>query len=349
MARYIRDYKVTFLVNAQKSKKIVYSTIDANNPLHLTFSVPYEEGKLTSDLTMSIYNMSPSSQKLLQSEDVKVMLEVGSRDTDNPLEVKTVPIFIGSIVDPVVTNSSSSDHVTRIKARAGYELNEIQVSASLESTTKRGAVKSVLDNVIPKTNGMLSYNIKALSPQANEDISNAGRQKLLREMDQPFKAGYSYSGTAGDCLNSLLTQFNLEASITQGGTVVIHQKSQSIQTNSFTVGINTGLLTIPNPVTNKTAQTQADPRNTKGYTFKTLLLPELKLNDRITVDHPNVETEENLIISKIVFSGGYEASHWYSTVTADIETSEDSKKGIADHNLGTSKEGTNYFKLLTED
>lgn len=344
MAKYVRDYKVTFLANRDVNNKLIYTSIDKVNPLHTTFSVGYEVGKPESKLELSIYNMSEASKRLLQAEDVKVLLEVGARDTEKE-DVTLSTLFIGTVSDPLSTNSTSADHVTRIKAISGYDIKEIQLSGNIPGTiTKLKAIETICSDIVEKSGGMVNYDLQYLKEGGE---SNTTRDRLLQDLKEVYKDGYSYEGTAFKCLDDIIRNFNLEATMRSNGTIKIHKQGHSELTTIFEVNVDNGLLTIPQPVANKHGQANSDPRRAEGYSFKTLLIPDINVNDRVKVSHPSIEVKDNLVVQSIKFSGGYEASHWYSTVRADFESEEDANKNIAEYKL-SSEQDVNYYKLLTE-
>ena len=344
MAKYIRDYKVTFLIAREGNNKLIYTSIDKVNPLHVTFSVGYEEGKPESKMELNIYNMSPASRKLLANEDVKVMLEVGTRDTTKS-KVSLNKLFLGTVSEPLSTNTSASDHVTRIKANSGFEITSTQIGVSLEpGATKRKVIETICSEIESNSGGMLRFNLSYI--QEGGDYNNT-RTAMMKELDAVTKTGYSYTGTADTALRDVLRNFNLEYSMRTGGEIKVHKRGHTESSDLFTLTLDNGLLTVPQPVANKASQSPGDPRKTKGFTFKSLITPQIKINDRISVKHPQIEIKKNLIVQKIKFSGGYEASHWYSTIQANFESEEDAEKSIAENKL-SSEQDVNYYKLLTE-
>lgn len=344
MAKYVRDYKVTFLVNGDGRNKLVYTSIDKANPLHTTFSVGYETGKPESKLELSIYNMSEASRSFLQAEDVKVLLEVGTRDTEEE-SITLSTLFIGTVSDPLSTNSTNADHVTRIKATSGYDIKEIQLSGNIPGTiTKLKAIETICSEIVEKSGGMVNYDLQYLKEGGESNIT---RDKLLQDLKEVYKDGHAYEGTAFKCLDDIIRNFNLEATMRSNGTIKIHKQGHSETTTIFEVGIDNGLLTVPQPVANKQGQAKSDPRRAEGYSFKSLLIPDINVNDRVRVAHPSIEIKDDLVVQSIKFSGGYEASHWYSTIRADFESEEDTNKNIAEYKL-SSEQDINYYKLLTE-
>lgn len=346
MAKYIRDYTITFLTDGDSSSKLVYTTIDKKNPLHITFSASYDVGKPTASAELSVYNMSPASRRLLQSQDVKVMIEVGTRDVarldDSPSMSK---IFIGTVSEPLHTNTTNSDHVTRIKATSGYDIKEVVLDNRIEgSVTKLGVIEKICADIESKCYGMVRFNLSYL--KNSEGSTNKTRNKLLEDLKEVHPDGYSYTGSAQNCLNEVIRDLLLESSIKSDGTIKLHKQSHSEGLEVFNIDQSNGLLTIPQPVANKTGQANSDPRVVKGYSFKTLLLPQLSVNDRVNVNHPAFNINSDLIVQSVKFSGGYESSQWYSTIKANFESDEDAEKNIAEYSLG-SDQNINYYKLLT--
>lgn len=343
MAKYIRDYRVTFLVDRDGANKLVYTSINKKNPLHVTFSVGYDVSKPVSKLELSIYNMSPASRKLLQAEDVRILLETGTRDTsDEKITMNT--IFIGTVSEPLHTSTSNSDHVTRIKANSGYDIKEIQLSKSIAGPlTKLKVIQTMCKDIEDSSYGMIRFNLNYLE---NKGASNPTRDKMLQDLKAVYLDGYSYSGTADTCLRDLIRNFNLEMTMRNNGTIKLHKQNHTEDVVVFEIGLDNGLLTVPQPVANKEGQALSDPRVAKGYSFKSLIVPQINVNDRVRVNHPSVPLKSDLIVQSIKFSGGYEASHWYSTIKANFDSDEDANKNIAEYKL-SSEQDINYYKLLT--
>ena len=346
MAKYIRDYTITFLTDGDSSNRLIYTTIDKKNPLHITFSASYDVGKPTGTLELNIYNMSPASRRLLQSQDVKVMVEVGTRDTerldDKPSMSK---VFIGTVSEPLSTNTTNSDHVTRIKATSGYDIKEVTLANNIQGPiTKLGAIEKVCADIESKCYGMVKFDLSYL--KEGKGASNSTRSKMFEDLKDLHQDGYSYTGTAQNCLNEVIRDFLLESSVRSDGTIKIHKQNHSEAVNVFNIDQSNGLLTIPQPIANKSGQANSDPRVVKGYSFKTLLLPQINVNDRVKVTHPAFGVNSDLIVQSVKFSGGYESSQWYSTIKANFESDESAEKNIAEYSLGTAQD-INYYKLLT--
>ena len=343
MAKFLRDYKVTFLVEGDKNNKLIYSTIDAKNPLHVTFSTSYDVAKPTSKLELNIYNMSPASKKLLQAPDVKVLLEVGVRDTTKE-GVALNTLFLGTVSEPIQTNSSSSDHVTRIKATSGYEIKQLQLSNSLDSPkSKLQVIQSICSDIQRKSGGMVTFDLSYL---LTGGYNNSTRDEMFRTLEEVYPDGFSYQGTADTCLRDVLRDLNLEYSMKKGGVIRIHKQNHTEGQLAFTFSKDNGLLSTPQPVSVKSGQSGGDPRRSEGYTFKSLLVPQINVNDRIRIKDSNLDIKDDLIVQNVKFSGGYEASHWFSNIKANFDTSEDPNKNIAEYKI-SSKQDINYYKLLT--
>ncbi len=346
MAKYIRDYKVTFLIARDGVNKLIYTSINKKHPLHVTFSVDYDVSKPVSKLELNIYNMSPASRKLLQEEDVKVLLQTGTRDTNKPHDSEPLlnTIFVGTVSEPLSTKTTNSDHVTKIKATSGYDIKEIQLSVDVPGkVTKLEVIEKVCQRIADLSYGMIRFDLSYLKEGGK---SNKTRDQMILELQDRYKDGFSCSGTADNCLRDITRNFNLETSMRNDGTIKLHKQNHSEAESVFTISLDNGLLTIPQPIANKAGQANSDPRVAKGYSFKSLIVPEINVNDRVRVNHPSVTIKDDLIVQSIKFSGGYEASHWYSTIKAHFDSDESAVRNIAEYKL-SSDQDIDYYKLIT--
>ena len=198
MARYIRDYHIRFLVDGNRT--LEYTSIDIERPLHVKFKVNYGDKK--SKLSLNIANMSPESRNILQSDDVKILLRVGFRDTEKPGQVDLKTLFLGTVDQDLVTNTKGADHDTKISASEGYEMSEIKIQSSFPpGTTHVEVIEDLMKDVVNASGGMVTFDSTELN-----DLN----------ITQTYKKGHSLSGVADKVLDKLLITHNLKSTIAQG-------------------------------------------------------------------------------------------------------------------------------------
>ena len=327
MARYIRDYHVRFLIDGQKT--LEYTSIGKERPLHVKFKVAY--GETTSKMSLSIFNMSAESRAKLQADDVKVLLQVGFRDTEDPEKVDLKTLFLGTVNAGITTDTKSADHETKITAAEGYELKEIVVQSSFPPlTTHVEVIDALMAQVVTASGNMVTYD--------SSELNGLG-------ITQVYKKGHSLSGVADKVLKTLLTTHNLKSTVAQG-ILRIKRAGKSIQTRTYKFDQTSGLLDVPKPLAQKAAQTQSNPLPTKGYKFKVLLTPELVPDAYVELRHPDLGPDPVIVIvEKVSHSGGYESNEWYSTVEGLLPSEGKTENSIADKK--TKASDTAYREKLT--
>lgn len=331
MARYLRDYRVDFVIDGKTNRTLTYSTENTNNPLHIQFSCSIEQGP--SRLNLQIFNISPESRRLLQSEDIKVRLQVGFREDHRPNVVNLKTMFIGS-VDPtssVTTNSVQADHVTSITATEGYIIREVKLNISAgEGSTHTQIIKDIVNQVIKKSGGMLTADFSDL------DSLN---------ISAVYAKGTSVVGVADKVLTDRLKMHDLIYTISKG-VLRVHRLGVDLRSRVHEVSLDTGLLSTPKPTSISQGQALSDPKSTKAYSFTSLLNPELAPLERVSLRHKDLEKDIELVVDSVVHSGGYEANQWYTKVNAHFEYTVDTNKSIATASQKKGQSEIDYFKIF---
>ncbi len=334
--RYIRDYKITFLVDGDSvTEKLVYSSVEQVSrglrPQHIKFTTSYGTGP--SVLKLSIFNMSPVSRFKLQSQDVKVLVEVGFRDTEFPDSVTLATVFLGEVSGPLTTTTTAADHETKIIAKDGSALNDLKISTSFPPGTSHMAViKSLMEDVTEASGGMVRYD--------SSEIDALGITKV-------YKKGHTITGVVLPTLTKLLSTFNLDFVVAQG-ILRIRKEGKSIVQNTVHFSTESGLLTVPKPTAQKAGQVKSDSLPTKGFKFKVLLSPELVPTSRVSVTHQILGDDPiEMIVNKVTHKGGYESNEWFTEIEAVIESDEIATT-IAKGRVQPTEENIEYHKLLTQ-
>jgi hypothetical protein len=278
--------------------------------------------------------MSPSSRLLLQSEDIKIRLQVGYRRSSRPDLINLQTIFLGSIDPniPIVTEVKGADHITRVSATDGYIIREYKVHLDApEGVSHTQVIKDIVNKIASYSGGMLTTDFSELD--------------ALRIQDTYVK-GTSIVGVADKVLEERLSMHNLSYS-TSLGALKIYKEGFSTRTKVHEVSIGSGLLSIPKPTVLRAGRALSDPRSTKAYCYTSLLNPDLVPLDRVKLIHESVPARHSLIIDSVTHYGGYEENQWYSKVNAHFEFQEDPDKSISEAQQKNNQSEIKYFDLLT--
>lgn len=321
MAQYIRDYHIRFLIEGNKT--LDYTSVGQERPMHVKFKVGY--GEKLSKLSLSIFNMSSESRKRIQSDDVKVRVQVGLRDTEKPGKIELKTLFLGSVNKDIFTTTSSADHETRITAAEGYSLKELKVNTSYPyGSSHTDVINDICKQTAEASGGMITYD--------SSGIDSLG-------ITQKYKKGHTLSGVAEHLLDKLLITHNLKFKVAQG-TLRITKQGRTPLSRIHKFNIQSGLLTAPKPIAQKNAQAQSNPLPTKGYRFKTILSPEVIPESWVEVTDPITNEVLTLIVEKVRHTGAYEANEWYTEIEATLEAAEIQSNVIAENK--TKSTGINY-------
>ena len=330
MPRYLRDYRVDLLVDGKQSSIITYSTENTQNPLHISFNCKFGNGP--AEMTLDIFNMSPVSRSLLQSDDIKVRLQVGYRESEKPDVINLQTMFLGTCHTPLMTDVKGGDHQTKLFVTDGYELQELKVNLEAKpDTTHVQVIKDIVNQIVSQSGGMLSADFTELDAMGIKDI---------------YPKGTSLIGVAHQVLEERLRMHNIKFSVVRG-VIKIYQDNSTTRTRIHDISLKTGLLDIPKPVVNKATHAFSNPNSTKAFNFKTLANPELIPLEKVRLSHESLESHYDLIIDEVTHSGGYEANQWYSKVRASYKADKDPGKSIAEAKWKQNQENIEYFKLLT--
>lgn len=304
--KFIRDYKLTFLIPGQPALEI--SSINTEHPLQIEFSVEYGNGIATPTLKMKVYNLSNTSKNAINKENVQIVLEVGHRDPSKGKEAELSQIFSGFLSSQLVTVVSKADHVTTFEAEDGAFLNYIHIRDHVPGpTTLTNLLEILLKEISQESAGFLTFE----SPIA-QGIKT----------DRKFPRGYTFNGVALNELNKLLSKDKLGFTTDQGVIKIWRAGEKKNKNNQETVKKikpSTGRLTFSQPIVNEISKVPGDNQVTQGHKFRMIMDPFIRPGDNIILESlisGNIKNEDEEQVHKIKFSGTYYGNNWFS----DIET-----------------------------
>jgi hypothetical protein len=136
-------------------------------------------------------------------------------------------------------------------------------------------------------------------------------QAYLDAIGLPFKGqenvpggtyphGYCFIGMAGDGLRDVLNRYGLMYTI-QNEMLYIIKPGEAAEKTGLKLTPKTGLLTTPQPVSDKTADDDTQTEAGNRWKFSTMLFPELLPGAACKVESSTLNGE--VIIKKAVYSG----------------------------------------------
>jgi hypothetical protein len=159
---------------------------------------------------------------------------------------------------------------------------------------------------------------------AKETESRTVAQAFLEALGMPFKGlehipagesyphGYCYIGMAGDGLRDVLNRYGLMYTV-QNEMIYIIRPGEAADKTGLRLTPSTGLLTTPQPVSDKTGEGDEAAEASNRWKFATMLFPELIPGAACKVESSTLNQE--VIIRKAVYSG----DNWGGDYQIDIE------------------------------
>jgi hypothetical protein len=129
---------------------------------------------------------------------------------------------------------------------------------------------------------------------------------------ETYPHGYCFIGMAGDGLRDVLNRYGLMYTI-QNEMLYIIKPGEAADKTGLKLTPKTGLLTTPQPVSDKTADGDTGTEAGNRWKFSTMLFPELLPGAACKVESSTLNGE--IIIAKAVYSG----DNWTGDFKIDIE------------------------------
>lgn len=302
MAQYNRIYKLTIGVQGGKGFRL-YTELGKEN-LNIGFNISKDLTQQTNKGTITIYNLSDETAKLVEQDDAIVELEVGYAE-----DVGLRRIFIGYITE-VKTSFSNGERKTEISASDGQiAIRNCVVALSYAGNVSR---KKVIDDVAQEMGLNVNY-----APDCEFES---------------FPKGFSFVGAGRACMDKVCIgsklswsiQNNMIQVIKAGGTTKI--QAIKLTAASGLIGSVESVLKAAFIVAKDNSKTskQTNKRKSRkqGYKVKCLLQPTLSPGDLVYIESKLATGWFKC--DKLTHTGEYMGNNWYTDIEVH-EITDDSK------------------------
>jgi len=252
--------------------------------LKIAFSIEKTDSENPNKSVIQIYNLSKVTHSKVAVAGNHITLKAGYKDET------IAAIFFGDVVKGA-RKKDGSDYITELEVfdgRTAVMSGQVSVSYAKE-TEARTIVQAFVDAI-------------GLSYKGMENVPS----------DAVYAHGYTFIGMAGEGLKDVLNNYGLTYTI-QNEMLYILKPGEAADKTGLKLTAETGLLTTPEPVSDKTSDddTEAEPSN--KWKFSSMLFPELMPGAACKVESSTLNSE--VVISKAVFVG----DTWDGDFRIDIE------------------------------
>jgi len=254
------------------------------NGLKIAFNIEKTESIENNKSKIQIYNLSKETSDKVCAEGNHITLKAGYTDET------VAAIFFGDVVRGE-RKRDGEDYVTELEVYDGRSaIMEGHVSVSYAKDTEaKTVVQAFLDAIGLPFKGL--------------DLVPNGEN---------YDHGYAFIGMAGDGLRDVLNRFGLTYTI-QNQMLYIIKPGEAADKTGLRLTPETGLLTIPQQIVDKTTDDDVGSKAANRWKFSTMLFPELIPKAACKVESSTLNGE--VIISKSVMTG----DNWDGDFKVDIE------------------------------
>jgi hypothetical protein len=252
--------------------------------LKIEFSIEKSDTPENNKSTIKIYNLSKDTSSKVTVAGNHIQLRAGYKD-------ETIgAIFFGDVLKGQRIKNGN-DYVTELQVFDGRKaVMEGYVKLSYAINTEASTIaREILDAI------NLPYKGLGLIPP---------KEKYLH--------GYSFLGMAVDALREVLNRFGLTYTI-QNEMLYIIKPGEAADNTGLKLTPKTGLLTVPQSISDKTTTDDATAEASNQWKFSTMLFPQLIPRLACSVESSTLNGE--VIVKKAIYSG----SNWDGDFKIDIE------------------------------
>jgi hypothetical protein len=254
------------------------------NGLKIAFNIEKTDKPEPNTSKIQIYNLSKDTHNQVSVAGNHCVLKAGYKDET------VAAIFFGDVVKGTRVKSGT-DYITELEVKDGRAaVMAGQVSVSYAKDTEALSIVQEMIGAI------------GLPSKGTENIPAGAK----------YPGAFSGIGQAADILREVLNKFELMYTI-QNEMIYVMKPDEAAENTGLKLNTESGLLTIPQPVSDKTREEDTEAEAENKWSFKTLLFPELIPGAACVVESSTLNGEVK--ITKTVFSG----DNWNGEFAADLE------------------------------
>lgn len=252
--------------------------------LKIAFSIEKTDSTEPNKSKVQIYNLSAETSGKVTVAGNHITLKAGYED-------ETVAAILFGDVLSGDRHRDGHDYVTELEVFDGRAaVMSSQVSVSYAKETEASTIVQALLDAIGK-------------PYKGADLIPSGEK---------YSHGFVHVGMATDGLRKVLNRFDLTYTI-QNEMLYILKPGEAADNTGLRLTFGTGLLTNPQPVSDKTGEDDEETEASNRWKFSTMLFPELNPGASCKVESETLNGD--VVVKKAVFSG----DNWDSDFRIDIE------------------------------
>lgn len=257
--------------------------------LRISFEIEKTQKSENNTGKIKIYNLSKDTHNKISVAGLHCILRAGYNDES----IRS--ILFGNIVRGTRTKSGT-EYITELEVKDGREaVMNGHVSVSYGKGTEARVIAQDMLNVM------------ALPYKGIENIP----------ADAVYSGAFSEIGLASDILKKILNRFNLYYTI-QNEMVYIMTEEKEVESTGLLLSPETGLLTIPCPVSDKTSDDDNKTEAGNEWTFRTLLFPQLSPGVACVVKSPEIGLNSTMKVEKAKFVGDNYGQDFYIDIRAEV-------------------------------
>jgi len=252
--------------------------------LKITFRIEKTDSSEMNTSTIKIYNLTQETSSKVTVADNHIQLRAGYKDET------IAAIFFGIVVDGR-RYKEGEDYITELKVQDGR--SEVMGTPISISYSKDVAATTVVEDIL---------NAIGLPYKGQENIPSG----------ETYPSGFAHIGMATDALRKVLNRFDLTYTI-QNEMLYILKEGEAADQTGLRLTPNTGLLTLPQPISDKTTEDNPEAEAKNGWKFTAMLFPELLPGAACKIESSTFTGD--LLIHKTIYDG----DNWDGPFKIDIE------------------------------
>ena len=274
----------------KKKVRVVIGKLGSNGRsiqgIRIAFYINMDDTKETNTGIVSLYNLSNETIGLLEKENTSIILSIGYDDEETSI------LFIGDVVE-YKNEYNGVDTITKITLKDGYislTNSKITLSFSEGSTSKQ-----IINKIISVLN-----------------VTTADYSLLPNFV---YKQGFSFIGGIGSALDTILARIGYKWTITNNVLVITKPNETNNKTISQFLSLETGLVSQPKRLKDSNIKTKIkENRLMDGWQFECLIIPSIKPNSLIKVEHANINGI--FLVKSVQYYGDTHDSTWLCQIKA---------------------------------